>query len=101
MVNKAAWIFAVIIAMIIAAVALAYAGWDTAAIVGLMAGISALAAPLLALIVKSDNLADETRNVHDIVNSQRSKDTAYRQKLSEELRIRGIHVPLDAEGNED
>lgn len=97
--SKTAWIVMVILAMIVAAVALAFAGWKVAEIIALLAGVSALVGPLLALLSKTETLATETAEVHDIVNSQRTRDAEYRQLLADKLRSEGIQVPKDAEGN--
>jgi len=84
----------ILVTMTVAAVSLALAGWESAAIVGLLAAIVSLIGPLLTLVWK-------TEQVHEIVNSQRSADTAYRKQLADALRASGVAVPEDATGQHD
>ena len=85
---------AAVVAMTAAGTALALAGWEPAAIIGLLTAVATLTAPLITLVLR-------TEQVHKIVNSQRSGDTAYRKQLADTLRAHNIVVPDDATGQHD
>jgi len=63
----------VIIAMIGAAVALAVAGWEAGAIIGLLVAVSAMIAPMLAVIYKTDQHTTELQTISEQTNGTLDK----------------------------
>jgi len=65
-----------------------WSDWDAAGILGFLGGLTGVGVALLAQL-------RATKEVHTIVNQQRTDASAYREVLEAALREAGVKVPAD------
>lgn len=78
-------VVSMMIALLVAAVALAFAGWNAGDIAGLLGAVSAIIGPLMY----------QLNATHNIVNSQRTAMQNLLQIKDDELQDQGKRIPHD------